>query len=472
VREFGFQYFPIRLATNEATKPAAKTYTTCHIASVSIELTDASFLWKTKDTTKQYASNVRFLGTESTFLLSIENESLAYDAENCILTSLFQGHTDKINAVAFNSSLDVCFTASSDKFVKAWDISRAPKFDLLEHSSLAAITTIVIGHQQSDLFNDFMDCTFFFGCSDGSLGANKCHKRSASESLTSTDYSLSGVFYKHSYGISALAYFRSYKASFPDTVASCDMNGGIMLWNASERKFLRALINTRSITIVASHFFLPAAAAGEETHLNLFTITGDGFCVVWDAENGSAIRFVNLPVSTVSHVQLCTDCFFCVLRHTGVNAFTLFDYTTLANLGLLKPQLFTSENETLTALTLSIGGERCAVGSSTGDICLFEPHSQHMVLVGKHHKKEVNILLWTRFMNRVVSTAADMTLAIWDGFSTPNGSESEFSHGGFPVFAPIVFNKLDANLTIIQECANVPCKTAVFLCAVSYNYKI
>ncbi len=404
-------------------------------------------------------------------MLSIENESLAYDAENCILTSLFQGHTDKINAVAFSSALDIFFTASSDKFVKAWDISRAPKFDLLEHSSLAAITTIVIGHQRSDCFIDFLDCTFFFGCADGSLGANTCHKGGFSEPLTSTDYSLSSNFYKHNYAISSLAYFHSYKASFPDIVASSDINGGIMLWSASERKFLRTLNTTRSITIAASHFFLPAAAAGEETHLNLFTITADGFCVVWDAEKGSAIRFVNLPVSTVSHVKIGTDCSHCVLRHSGSSAFTLLDYATLANLGMLKPQLFASENEMLTALTLSFGGERCAVGSSTGDICLFEPESQHIIFVGKHHQKEVNVLLWTRFMNRLVSTAADMSIAIWDGFSTPDGSESEFSHGAFPVFTPIVFQQLDANLTIIQECANIPCNTAVFLCAGSHDCK-
>ena len=63
-------------------------------------------------------------------------------------------------------------------------------------------------------------------------------------------------------------------------------------------------------------------------------------------------------------------------------------------------------------------------------------------------------------MNRLVSASADMTMAIWDGSSTPQGNESEFSHGGFPIFEPVVFHKLDAHLTVIQECANLPCKTA------------
>ncbi len=451
------------MTAKEVEKITEKTYATCHIALLSLNLSDESFLWRTKNTTKQYASNVRFLGAESMLLLSIENESLVYDLEARILTSLFQGHTDKINAVAFSPMLDAFFTASSDKFIKAWDISRAPKFNLLEHNTgyVSRITTIIIGHHSSDTFNDRMDCVFFFGCSDGSLGMNKCYKSSFLEPLTSTDYSLSSSNAKHNYGVSSMSYFRPFKESFPEVVASGDENGGIMLWNVTECKRLRTLITPRVSPIVACRFFLPTVAAeGEDIRLNLFTITADAYCVIWNAESGSMVRFVSLPVPTVSHVYMCIDCSLSALRHPGSSAFTLLDYVTLANLGMLKPQLFTSENETMTSVTLSINGERCAVGSSNGQICLLEPHSQHIIFVGKHHKKEVDILLWTRFMNRLVSASADMTMAIWDGSSTPHGDESEFSHGGFPVFEPVVFHKLDARLTVIQECANLPCKTA------------
>jgi WD40 repeat protein len=452
--------FSCSVATNGIETAFKPTYTTCLLPSVSLDLKDARFPWKTKHAAKQYASNVRFLGSESMLVLSIENESLIYDTENCILTSLFQGHSDKINSLVFSPLLDIFVTASSDRFVKAWDISRAPKFDLLEHSSLSRITTIVIGRCNCDVFSDSMECTFFFGCSDGSLGVNKCHKTGILEPLISTDYSLSTAFLKHNYSVSSISFFRSAKSSFPDVVASGDENGGIILWNASDRKHLKTFATTRSSPIVACHFFLPAVAEGEEMHVNLFTITGDAFCVVWDAELGTAIRFINLPVPTVSHVQISKECSFCVLRHPGNSAFTLLDYISLANLGLLKPQLFVSENETMTSLTLSIGGERCAVGSSSGDICLLEPHSRHMISVGKHHQKDVTILLWTRFMNRLVSSSGDMTLAIWDGSNSPCGEESEYSHGGFPVFEPIIFHKLDAKLTVIRECENLPCKTA------------
>lgn len=438
----------------------AITYTPCHVALLALNLTDSSFPWQTKDRTKQFASSVRFLGSESMWLLSIENISLTYNAKDHILTSLFRGHSDKINSVAFNPLLDVFFTASSDKFIKAWDISRAPEFKLLEHSSLSKITIFVVGHQEIDPFSDSMDCTFFFGCSDGSLGANKCCKKSSLDPMTSTDYSLSNASSKHDYGISSLAYFRSYKSSFPEIVASGDDNGGVKLWDAGELKHLRTLLTTHPNPIVASRFFLPDVAIGEDLFLNLFTMTGDAFCVVWDAESGTALRFVMLPISSISRVQMCSNCSLSALGHTGSSSFTLFDYVTLANLGLLKPQFFASENASVRSLTLSIHGERCAVGSSTGDICLMETHSRQIIAVGKHHKKEVDILLWTRFMDRLVSSSADKTMAFWDGGMVPYSDELESSLDAFAVFAPIVFHKLDARLTVIQECTTIPCKSA------------
>jgi WD40 repeat protein len=436
------------------------SYTSCHAPLVTLDLTDASFPWQTKDKNKQVASSVRFLGTESMWLLSIENESLTYNVKDHILTSLFRGHNDKINSIAFNPLLDVFFTASSDKYIKAWDISRAPEFKLLEHGSLSRITTFVIGHQSIDSYKDVMECTFFFGCSDGSLGANKCYKPTFSDSMTSVDYSLSNASSKHSHGITSLSYFHKYKASFPEILASGDENGNIMLWNASERKLLRTLMTTRANPIVGSQFFLPEVASGEDVFLNLFTMTGDAFCVVWNAESGIALRFVQLSIPSVSHVHMCTNSALSVLSHPSSSAFTLFDYVTLGSLGLVKPQFLVSESQTLKSLTLSIDGERCAMGSSTGDICLLESHSRQIIALGKHHQQEVHVLLWTRFMNRLVSASGDMTLAFWDGAMVPYGGELEASLDLFSVMTPIHFTKLDATLTVMQECANIPCKAS------------
>jgi WD40 repeat protein len=303
-----------------------------------------------------------------------------------------------------------------------------------------------------------MYCTFYFGCSDGSLGANTCRKESFSDPMTSTDHSLSSATSKHNHCISSLSYYRSYKPSFPEIVASGDENGGVILWDASERKLLRTLITMRSSSIVASQFFLPEVASGEDIFLNLFTMTGDAFCVVWNAESGIALRFVALSISSVNRVQICTNNSLSVLSHASSSSFTLFDYVTLANLGSVKPQFLASENQTVKSLTLSIDGERCAVGSSTGDICLMESQSRQMIAVGKHHQKEVHILLWTRFMNRLVSSSADMTLAIWDGAMVPYGGEFESSIDLLSVITPIVCATLDATLTVIQECTNTPCK--------------
>ncbi len=422
-----------------------------------MDLKDAKFPWKTKYSTKQYASNVRFLGTESMWLLSIENESLTFDAKNRILTSLFRGHTDKINAITFTPLLDIFFTASSDAFVKAWDISRAPELVLLEHSSLASITTIVLGRQRSDLFRDAMDCTFFYGCSDGSLGAIECHKGGLNEPMKSADFAISNASVKHNYGISCMSYFHSYKPTLPEIVASGDENGGIMLWNATERRHLRTLSTTRLSSVMACQFFLPAVAFGEETFLNLFSITGDAFCVVWNAETGSAVRFVHLAVPTVSYVHICTKCSISALRHPGSSSVTFLSHETLAYLGCINLTAYASETQQVKSLTLSIDGDRCAVGSSTGDMYLVGAHSRQLIAVGKHHKEEVRLLLWTSFMNRLVSVSADMTLAFWDGSII--SFDEKTADNQHAVCRPILFRRLDAHVTVIRECTDVPCKT-------------
>lgn len=397
------------------------------------------------------------------WLMTIENESLTYDTKNHIMTSLFQSHTEKINAVVFSPFLDVFFTASSDKFIKAWDISRAPEHKLLEHRSAATtVTIIVIGQQCSNLFDDSMDCTFFYGCSDGSLGANKCRKSDSSQQMSSTEFSLSSASVKHKYGVISMSYFRNRGDTFSDIIASGDENGGIMLWNASDRKHLRTLATTKTGPIISSHLFLPLAAPGEDLHLNLFTISGDGFGVVWNADTGNTIRFVTLIVPTVTQVHMCTDSTVSALRHPGSNIFTLIDYETLANLGSVKSEFFASESEKLKYLTLSLNGERCALGSSTGDICLLELYSRQIIAIGKHHQKEVTILLWTSFMNRLVSTSRDSTLAFWDGFMIPY-EEAQSSDVLHPAFTPIIFQHLDANLIAIKECANIPCESEVKL---------
>lgn len=444
---------------SEVEQGAVHSYISCHVPSVALDLSDPGFPWQTKDRNKQFASCVRFLGTESMWLLSIENESLTYNVKDHILTSLFRGHSDKINSMAFNPLLDIFFTASSDKCIKAWDISRAPEFKLLDHGSLSRVTIVIIGSQFLDSHNDAMDCTFFFGCFDGSLGANKCHKASYLDPMISTDYSLSSASLKHNHGISSMSYFSSYKPSFPEIVASGDENGGIMLWNAEELKFLRTLATTRPSPIVAARFFLPEVALGEDIFLNLFTMTGDAFCVVWNAESGIAIRFLALSIPSVSRVQISPNSSLSVLSHPSSSSFTLFDYVTLANLGSVKPEFLTSESQTVKSLTLSLEGERCAVGSSSGDICLLESNSRQIIALGKHHQKEVHVLLWTGFMNRVVSSSADMTLAFWDGAMVPYGGEFEHAIDLFSVMTPIAFSKLDATLTVIQDCKNIPCKT-------------
>ena len=102
---------------------AEYTCVDCYVPSIALNLADDRFPWQTNDNTKQYASSVRFLGSESMWLCSIENESLTYDSKNGHLTSLFRGHTGKINSLAVSPVLNIFFTASSDKFVKAWDLS-------------------------------------------------------------------------------------------------------------------------------------------------------------------------------------------------------------------------------------------------------------------------------------------------------------------------------------------------------------